>query len=81
MISFTYYSYQVVGTVQLNKELNYLASHPQDIKVNVGAFVATKIRLNEFGIKYENVPIQNDLKPWSTLFESYVNVYLPNNTG
>lgn len=81
MISFTYYSYQVVGTVQLNKELNYLASHSQDIKVNVGAFVATKIRLNEFGIKYENVPAQNDLKPWSTLFESYVNVYLPNNTG
>ncbi len=81
MISFTYYNYQVIGTVQLNKELNYLASHPQDVKVNVGAFVATKIRLNEFGIKYENVPVQNNLKPWSTLFQLYVKVYLPDKTG
>lgn len=49
----------------LNKELNDLASHSQDIEVNVGAFVATEVRLNEFGIKYKNVPVQNNLKPWA----------------
>jgi hypothetical protein len=33
MISFTYCSYEVLETMVLNKELNDLASHPQDIKV------------------------------------------------
>lgn len=82
MISMTYYTFQSEGTAELNREMDILSSLNQEIKiVDDGYFVATERRLNERGIKYEKISEQNNLTQSYTLFESYVNFYLPENSS
>ena len=76
-ISYIYYGYQFVETVQLNKQLDYLASYNHTIKVDVGRFVGSEMRLNEHGIRYEKIQGQANLTPSFSLIEEKGKVYLP----
>jgi hypothetical protein len=81
LVSSVYVYYQMKNTENLNDEMNSLSSlNNGEIKVHFSNFYSNRVRLDERGIEYEEVP-QLNISPSLELGWSDTQIYVINNSS